>query len=129
MVGLSLLHAAREAGLTVTAVGDKLVIRGPKQADAVARRLLTSKSDVMAALLRAKPAMRSGLLGEIVEHSKDFVPAWEDCPEVLDPCPKCASLARWWNLLGDSRCLNCEPPNAAWKLLTRVMAIREQGAK
>jgi hypothetical protein len=45
-----LLVAARRVGLKVTPSGGRLVIRGPKSADAIARQLLDRKADVMAAL-------------------------------------------------------------------------------
>ncbi len=50
MVGLTLLSEARAAGLIVSADGDRLVVRGPRSADAVARLLLANKAAVMAAL-------------------------------------------------------------------------------
>ena len=54
MDGLTLLREARAAGLTVAADGARLCIRGPRQAEAVARRLLAHKAAVLAAL--AAPA-------------------------------------------------------------------------
>jgi hypothetical protein len=56
MDGLILLHRARDAGLAVAAEGDKLVIRGPKRAEAIARLLIEHKPEVMAALVPAKAA-------------------------------------------------------------------------
>ena len=50
MDGLSLLADAAAAGLVVTAAGDKLLIRGPRSTDALARRLIEHKVAVMAAL-------------------------------------------------------------------------------
>ena len=50
MDGLTLLRRAQDAGLTVEAEGDTLVIRGPKRAESVARLLLDHKPDVLAAL-------------------------------------------------------------------------------
>jgi hypothetical protein len=50
MDGLTLLEEARGAGLRVAAEGDRLVIRGPKTAEPVARRLLAHKAEVLAAL-------------------------------------------------------------------------------
>lgn len=50
MDGLRLLAEARAAGLTVQARGGQLVIRGPRRAEAIARRLLEHKRTVMAAL-------------------------------------------------------------------------------
>ena len=51
MDGLTLLRRAQEAGLAVQAEGDKLVIRGPKGAEPVARLLLDHKPEVLAVLL------------------------------------------------------------------------------
>jgi hypothetical protein len=50
MDGVTLLREARAAGLSVAAEGDKLVIRGPRRAEPVARLLLAHKPDVLAAL-------------------------------------------------------------------------------
>ena len=50
MDGLTLLRQAREAGLAVALDGDRLVIRGPKRAEPVARLLIQNKPEVVAAL-------------------------------------------------------------------------------
>ena len=69
MDGLTLLRRARDAGLAVVAAGDKLVIRGPKRAEPVARLLIDHKPEVMAALVPAElPAPETG------ECNRD--PAW-----------------------------------------------------
>jgi len=47
---MTLLQEARASGLTVQAMGDKLVIRGPRRMGDLAQRLLAHKPDVMAAL-------------------------------------------------------------------------------
>jgi len=44
---MSLLEQARQAGLTVTADGDRLVVHGPKEAAALAEELLDHKDEVM----------------------------------------------------------------------------------
>src|SRR5262245_5563591 len=59
MDGLMLLHRARDAGLAVAAEDDRLVIRGPRRAESVARLLLEHKRQVMAALVPAKPASKA----------------------------------------------------------------------
>lgn len=67
MDGLTLLRRAQEAGLAIHADGDKLVIRGPKRAEPVARLLLDHKPDVLAALApRTAPdtTARDGDAGE-----------------------------------------------------------------
>ena len=50
MDGLTLLAEGKAAGLSVLAQGDRLVIGGPKSANAVALRPLAHKAVVMAAL-------------------------------------------------------------------------------
>jgi hypothetical protein len=55
MGGLTLLDQARVAGLTVTVKGDRLAIKGPQCADALARELIARKAEVMAELLAATP--------------------------------------------------------------------------
>jgi hypothetical protein len=56
MDGLTLLRRARDAGLNVAAEGDKLVIRGPKRAERVARLLIEHKPEVLATLVPAQRA-------------------------------------------------------------------------
>ncbi len=51
MDGLALLAEARDAGLEVRARGDRLVIRGPRKCEAMAKVLLEHKPEVLAALV------------------------------------------------------------------------------
>jgi hypothetical protein len=53
MDGLMLLRRAQEVGLAVAADGDKLVIRGPRSAEAVARLLIEHKPALLALLAEA----------------------------------------------------------------------------
>ena len=55
MDGMTLLGEARAAGLDVQAQGNRLVIRGPRRAECVARRLLAHKTLVLAALAGVGP--------------------------------------------------------------------------
>lgn len=50
MDALTLLDEAHAAGLSVRSDGERLVVRGPKQAEPIALRLLDAKPDVMAVL-------------------------------------------------------------------------------
>ena len=54
MGALILLEQARSAGLKLHAEGDRLVIRGPKSAERIARALLDHKTEVLP-LLREQP--------------------------------------------------------------------------
>ena len=53
-----LLDQARSAGLTVEAHGDKLVVRGPKRAEAIVRELVQHKAAVME-VLTAPPVTKT----------------------------------------------------------------------
>ncbi len=50
MEAVSLLREAEDAGLVVRVDGDRLVVRGPKSAGAIAERLLDHKAEVIEAL-------------------------------------------------------------------------------
>lgn len=58
MDGLILLQCARDAGLRIEAAGDKLLIRGPKNAEAVVKLLAQHKANVLAALAPGAMASR-----------------------------------------------------------------------
>ena len=97
MDGLALLRAADAAGLTVNVDGDRLVIRGPRSADATARALLEQKPEVMAALDAPRPPLDA-----------------EGLP--IDECPACGHRSFWrWPQSSphfhshDWRCIRCTP--------------------
>jgi hypothetical protein len=50
MDALALLHRAKEVGLCIEPMGDTLLIRGPKRAEAVVKLLAEHKAEVLAAL-------------------------------------------------------------------------------
>ncbi len=50
MDGLNLLAEAQAAGLRVEAQGERLIVRGPRQAEPLAKRIIEHKNDVMQAL-------------------------------------------------------------------------------
>jgi hypothetical protein len=56
MDGLMLLNEAHAAGLDVVIDGNKLVVRGPRRAECVARKLLAHKREVMAAVAGVGPS-------------------------------------------------------------------------
>jgi hypothetical protein len=53
--GMTLLEEARVAGLEVTAEGDRLIVRGPRSAESLAKTLLEHKSELIV-ILRMKDA-------------------------------------------------------------------------
>ena len=60
MDGVELLSQAHAAGLTVTAEGDKLVVRGPWSAEPLAKELLEHKVEILAHLRRAAQPVGDG---------------------------------------------------------------------
>jgi hypothetical protein len=54
MDAVALLHRARKVGLRVEPMGDKLLVRGPKRAEAVVKLLEAHKVEVLAALAQAR---------------------------------------------------------------------------
>jgi hypothetical protein len=74
MEGLILLNRAREAGLAVAAEGDKLVIRGPRRAESLARLLIEHKPEVLAALAPVIPPL--DLRIDSFDPVDGFDPAW-----------------------------------------------------
>ncbi|MFZ1933325.1 MAG: hypothetical protein WCB27_01330 [Thermoguttaceae bacterium] len=119
MDGLTLLSEGRAAGLTVTVDGDRLVIRGPKSADEVARRLLANKAVIMA-LLAAGNGNTNPAIPEVVP--------FDDLPLPGPACPKCGSLEEWTDLLGWQRCGVCEADTLekALQLANRAARLRQQ---
>ena len=60
MDAVALLQRAQKAGLRVEPIGDKLLVRGPKRAEAVVRLLAEHKADVLAALTPDPSAPKCG---------------------------------------------------------------------
>jgi len=103
---LMLLNEARAVGLVVLADGDRLVVRGPRSADAVARRLLEHKAEVMRALATPAAAEIPAVAASMYHQD-----APGDCEEILDvlpPCPTCGSLDLWQTIAGNWRCQHCD---------------------
>ena len=90
MVGIDLLQEAEAAGLTVSADGDRLVVRGPKSGAPIARRLIEAKGPVLAALA--------------ARHSRAPVPRDVEHRRLDCACP------RWWrHVWGQFYCAECFP--------------------
>ena len=80
MDGLTLLVEARAAGLTVNAIDGRLVIRGPRQSEAIALRLIEAKVAVMVAL-----AGDAGETGTIEAQAPTQRIALSDLSKILPP--------------------------------------------
>lgn len=114
MGSLMILQRAREAGLEVRARGDRLVVRGPRKLEALARVLLDHKTEVLRELARGGPSHHSAT------RPRGGVPLEELFPDLRgegDPpssCWACHSRS-WWRLVhrrscGPWVCERCHPP-------------------
>lgn len=85
MDGLTLIHEAESAGLKLEAKGDRLIIRGPKDAVGIVRKISKHKREVLDALNPdwaadarkligwcADPAMRQDLMDRYEERAAIF---------------------------------------------------------
>ena len=83
MDALALLRRAQEAGLRVEPAGDKLMVRGPKNAAPVVRLLAEHKAEILAALLNTTQD------AELLAPSPRFervIPSVEGEPRLELPC-------------------------------------------
>jgi hypothetical protein len=110
MDGLTLLLEAEMAGLTILADGDRLVIRGPKSADAVARRLLNHKAAVLVAL-----SVCNGNTTPVKpEKDGGFVDSANDAEVVIRA-----------EIVGDTLLLHCPTPELAAKIEAGRLRIEQ----
>ena len=49
---------------------------------------------------------------------------WENSIEPPDPCPECGTLELWQTLAGNWRCLRCDPPTKARRLLELAARLK-----
>ena len=98
MDSLNLLTIAREAGLTVRADGDRLVVRGPRAAEALAREVLEHKAEVMAALSPPASPQAETAPVDVDDDADDErpvpVPPRKRPPPPTDPGGYCAAHGR-----------------------------------
>jgi hypothetical protein len=72
MDSMTLLAEARTAGIQVLADGDRLVVRGPRAAEALARRLLEHKAEVLARLQPWDPTEADALIAGLQERRREL---------------------------------------------------------
>jgi hypothetical protein len=105
---LTLLELARAAGLSVSSKADRLVIKGPRSADALARDLIRRKAEVLQ------------LLADVAPEQSLPAPAPLPWREDEPPGPGrwkclnqfCRDGSRWWRSRWNVvNCENCVPPS------------------
>ena len=130
-----LLAELTELGIELVASGDRLRYR-PRSAVTpdLVERLRIHKAELLAILGQSEG--RDGATGGMGalrgEHTLsvdpgEFLPIWrQHYIEPPEPCPGCGGLLYWWNVWGDRRCMTCDPPVAAMRLLERAERIRRR---
>jgi hypothetical protein len=107
MDALRLLDAARAAGLAVALAGDKLIVRGPREAEPVVRLLAAHKPALLAIL--AEAADWQGRHAEARAHHGALHPEAEAAGIAWGEMQNC-----WYRLHGERvaewRCAGCMAP-------------------
>ncbi|MCX7429002.1 MAG: hypothetical protein NTW96_25670 [Planctomycetia bacterium] len=80
---------------------------------------LRAASAEWAATPNPEPAVIDATTGDVFAD-------WDDAPLPPEPCPNCGSILRWWNVLGDERCIGCDPPTRGLRFLQHVKRIRQR---
>ena len=99
MVGLTmLLDSARAAGVTIRVDGERLIVRGPKSAEMLAKSILAQKAAVVAWLLtapetRVEPSNATATSRSVHRESEPTKPATS-----VEQC-FCCGQRHWWRWL------------------------------
>jgi len=127
-------------GIRLVAAGDgELTIDAPQDAltSDLTGRLKAHKAELLAILrLVVAPdgATTAPAAGEAepAESRPEAAPEairWEDSLNPPDPCPECGTLELWQTLAGNWRCLRCDPPIRARRLVELAGRIRRQKSR
>ena len=100
----------------------------------LAERLKTHKADLLTILRPAgalgdddlAPAVDAITTPENQAKVATGLNGWDDAIEPPAPCPACGGLMFWWNPLGDRRCLRCDSPKTAIRLLEKAERLRRR---
>jgi hypothetical protein len=115
--GMTLVHQARAAGMTLRAEGDTLVVRGPESAQPIVDALREHKADVLALL-----ASEEGEVAWRVEALRGHVPAHG--PIVVPP----VWLGLQWAGVASRTCSLCGDPLPADRQFRCELCVRAVAA-
>lgn len=75
------------------------------------------KAELAAMLTPPTDDDRDGFESDFESHLENGLDPFENAIEPPPPCPSCGTLELWQTLLGDWRCLRCDPPleAARWR--------------
>ena len=79
-------------------------------------------------LAKARKIAKAHPLPPPPEEPPELV-GWDDIQVVIDagePCPKCGSLEKWWDLRGGEHCQQCQPLHRAHALADLAARLRSR---
>lgn len=117
MDALTLINAARAAGLSLYADGNTLRIRGPKSADPLVQKISGHKEAVLQALHELDANRRDAPPAVLFDVGSVFRPH----KGVEHRCVGCRCRNWWEHIFGGYYCLDCFPPT-----LESYVARREE---
>ena len=113
MTALDVLSMIRQAGGSIVAEDGDLRIKAP-------RGLLKPEHKAVLAEYKADLVR---LLDPVFDHDEHLDP-WEEAIDPPAPCGQCGGLELWENLVGDWRCLKCDPPIRGQRCLAAAERLR-----
>ena len=77
-----------------------------------------------------KAVIEPELVARLREHKAEVLEIvstpWPDDYVEPPPCEKCGGMELWENPLGDWRCMKCDPPTRAIRLLEKTQRLRKR---
>ena len=117
----TLLDSARAAGVTMRLDGERLIVRGPKSAETLAKSILAQKAAVVACLLVAPKTTDESSNATatprcVPNESQRAMP-----PPTAERC-FCCGQRRWWRSVFGSHliCATCHPPSFRSVVAARI---------
>ena len=102
---------------TIRQTGGELRVKAPKGLLSSAERRLLAEHKAEVVKLLATELVVEDQVVETLDFGEAIDPS---------PCPRCGLLEMWQTAAGTWRCLRCDPPKAAIRLLERVQRIRRR---
>jgi hypothetical protein len=121
-----LLAELSRRGIQIVPRGERLRYR-PRSAltPDLLKRLKTHKGELLT-ILRPFETPGEPDLAPAADRPERARSREEHSTDPPAPCLTCGGLLSWWNPLGDRRCMACDPPTKAIRLLERSEQIRRR---
>jgi len=139
VIAADLIADLARRGITLQARGDRLRY-SPRSAVTpdLADRMKAHKAELLAVLCGGADAPDDRQFDNWTElHRPDGGLSWIHpnhadndfhAIDLPDPCPTCGTFELWQTLVGNWRCLRCDPPTCAWRLMDLANRLRSHTA-